>query len=228
MARLAGLFYLLTSGTAFAQFVRSRLVTHDDAVTTAHNIMASEPLYRLAFAANLGGIASYLAVVVLLYVLLKPVGRTIAMLAASFGLVGIATQALASLGYYTPLLLYSGEHYLGALSGPQLQALALASLHLAMQGFNIALVFFGLYCGLLGYLIFRSTYLPRAIGVLMVLAALGLLTNSIATFLSPDIADVLEPVTLGLDAIGELSLMVWLLVMGLNPVKWDVRASRSA
>ena len=225
-ARLAGVFYLLTGGTAFAEVVRSSVVMHDDAAATAHNIVASEPLYRVAFAADICGIASYLIVTLLLYALLKPVSRSISLLAASIGLVGVATQTFASLWYLAPLLLLGGEHYLAAFGAAQLQAMTLLSLHLYTQAFNIALVFFGLYCASLGYLIFRSTFLPRILGVLMTLAGLGLLTNSFLAFLAPGVASALTPLTLGLDGIGELALMLWLLIVGVNVQKRQEQANR--
>ncbi len=226
-ARLAGAFYLLTGGTAYAEFVRSTLVVHDDASKTAYNILSAEPVYRFAIAADLGGIASYLTVTLLLYVLLKPVDRNVSLFAAFFGLVGVATQSVASIAYFAPLLLLGGERYLTAFDSEQLKAMALLSLHLYTQAFNIALVFFGFYNVVLGYLIFQSSYFPRILGVLVALAGLGLLINSFATLLSPAVAHTLMPITLGLDAIGELSLMLWLIVMGVNVLKWEERRRSS-
>jgi hypothetical protein len=219
-ARLAGFFYLTTGGTAFAEAIHSNVVDHTSAAVTAHNILSAQALYRFAFAADLAGVASYLVVTALLYGLLRPVSRTMSLLAAFFGLVGVAVQAAAATGYFAPLLILGGAPYLSAFTTAQLQAAALFALDLYAQGFLIALVFFGCYCVLLGYLIFRSSFLPRAIGVLMVIAGLALLLNSVLTFVAPAIAHHLMIFTLGLDGIGELSLMLWLLVVGVNVPKW--------
>lgn len=184
-ARIAGVFYVLTGGTAFAEIVRANLVVYGDAAATAHNILASEPLYRWGFAADLIGVAGYLVTTVILYGLLKPVNRSLALLEAFFSLLGIATQAVSALGHFAPLVLLRGGHEWAAFDAGQLQALALMSLQFHRLGFDVALVFFGFSCALLGYLIFESTFFPRALGVLTAIAGLSLPTNSFATFLSP-------------------------------------------
>jgi hypothetical protein len=102
----------------------------------------------------------------------------------------------------------------------QVQAMALLSLKLHAQGYLIALVFFGLYEVLLGYLIFQSRFLPRTLGVLVAIAGLAFLTNSFALFLVPSFGNALNPILLLLDAVGEISLMLWLLVIGVNERSW--------
>jgi hypothetical protein len=102
----------------------------------------------------------------------------------------------------------------------QLQALALLFLRLHAQAYNSSLVFFGFYCLLIGYLIFRSTFLPRILGVLMAIAGLGWLT-----FLSPPLADYLSPYILAPGVLGEGSLTLWLLVKGVNEQRWKEQAS---
>lgn len=226
MARLAGLFYLITSlAGGFAEIgVRGKVVVSGDAAATARNILASEGLYRLGFAADVVAGAAYLVVTLLLYELLKPVNRSLSLLAAFFSLVGIAIGGVAALGHVAPLLLLKGAHYLAPYNVDQLQAMALLALKLHNQAYLIALVFFGFYEALLGYLIFRSTFLPRTLGVLIGLAGLAFLTNSFAIFLWPALPDVLNLVLLALDGIGEISLTLWLLVMGVNVTKWEQRA----
>ena len=227
-ARLAGVFYLITFvAGAFDLVVLSKLVVRGDAAATAHNILASEPSYRLAFAAELLAGISYVAVTLLLYELLKPVNRSLSMLAVFFSLVGIATGALISLAHLVPLVVLAPAHYLAAFDTGQLQAMALMSFTLHAQGSTISIVFFGFYCFLIGYLIFRSTFLPRTVGVLMMIAGLGWLTNSFASFVSPALAHYLSAYNLGLvpGAIGEASLMLWLLVMGVNAAKWAEKAN---
>ena len=225
-ARLAGVFYVLTGGTAFAVLVRGKVIVGGDAAATAHNILAAEGLYRLGLAADIVGVASYAVVTVLLYGLLRPVNPSLALLAAFFSLVGVATQAVSSVADFVPLIVLGGAHYLAVFDAGQLQAVALTSLQIHGVGFGVALVFFGFYCALLGYLIFASSFFPRILGVLVSIAGLALLTNSFTTFLAPEFAHAVAPVMLGLDGLGELSLMLWLLVIGVNGAKWEATASR--
>jgi Domain of unknown function (DUF4386) len=110
----------------------------------------------------------------------------------------------------------------------QLKALALMFLELHGQGFNIAIIFFGFYCLLIGYLIFRSTFLPRIMGVLMASGGLGYVTLNLANFLSLPLAKYLSLYVMVLGGLGELSLMPWLLVIGLNVQRWKEQASTAA
>jgi hypothetical protein len=225
VARTAGVFYLITVITGlFAEVaVRGNVIVTDNAAATARNILASESLYRLGFAADIVGGAAYLVVTVLLYELLKPVSRSISLLAACFSVVGIAVGAIASLGHLAPLLLLK-DAYLSPFNTAQLQALALLSLKLHARGSWICLVFFGFYEAILGYLIFKSSFLPRVLGILVTLAGLAFLTNSFALFVAPAVGNVLNPSLLLVDSVGEISLTLWLLVMGVNVKKWEDRA----
>src|SRR5438067_5757088 len=211
-ARIAGVFYLLTFLTGgVAVFVSGTLVVSGDAAATATNILAHEPLFRLGFAAYLLVVASYVAVTALFYELFKPVNRSLSLLAAFFSLVGCAIQASACLFYLASLAVLGGADYLRVFKLEQLQALGLMFLKLHAQAFNFGLVFFGFYCLLIGYLIFRSTFLPRILGVLMMFAGLGWLT-----FLWPPLAHQLFPYALFPGIFGEGVLTVWLLVAGVN------------
>jgi hypothetical protein len=226
-ARAAGVFYFITIVTAlFAEVaVRGHLIVSGDAPATAHNILASETLYRLGFVADLIAGAAYLVVTVLLYELLKPVSRGLSLLAAFFSLVGVAVGAVSSLGHLGALLLMGGAHYLNVFDTAQLQAMALLSLKLHGQGANVGLIFFGLYCLVIGYLIYKSTFFPRTIGVLMTIASVSLLTNGFLTFLAPAFGSGIY--ILALDGIGEISLALWLLVFGVNVQKWEETAAVS-
>jgi hypothetical protein len=222
-ARAAGFFNLMAILTGvFAQAaVRDTLVVSGDAAATAHNILASESLYRMGFAADLIGVASYVAVTLLLFELLAPVSWNVSLLAAFFSLVGCATLAVDSLAHLAALLLLNGPHYLAAFGASQLQAMALFSLRLHTEGYIVGEVFFGIYCILLGWLIFRSTFLPRAIGVLMAIEGFCNLVNSFAHFLSPPFAELISGYALLPGLLGEGSLTLWLLAVGLNVAKWN-------
>src|SRR6266699_2399364 len=125
-----------------------------------------------------------------------------------------------------PLVALGGAHELSAFNAGQLQALALTFLKLHSQGYNISLVFSGFYCLLIGYLIFRSTFLPRVLGVLMAVAGLCYMPYGFATFLSPEFAAGLFPWVM-MPGAGELLLALWLLVIGVNVQRWEEQA-RSA
>ena len=221
-ARAAGVFYLLTFLTGgFALFAGGGLVVNGDAAATATNILAHEPSFRFGFAAWLTMIACYIAVTALFYELFRPVRRSLSLLAAFFSLVGCAIQAFSLLLFnLAPFVVLGGAQYVSVFKVEQLQALALMFLKLGAQGFNSGMVFFGFYCLLIGYLIFRSTFLPRILGVLMAFAGLGWLT-----FLSPPLANYLSPYILAPGIVGEGLLTVWLLVKGVNVQRWNEQAS---
>jgi hypothetical protein len=222
-ARIAGVFYLLTILTRmFVEiFVRNRLVVSDDAAATATNILAHESLWRWGFAADIIAFASYIALTALLYELFKPVNRSLSLVAAFFSLAAAVVQAISSLFHLAPLFLLGGAPYLRAFTVEQLQALALVFLRLRAAAYhNIGLVFFGLYCLLVGILILKSTFLPRILGVLMALAGL-----SYVLFLSPPLVRSLQSYILVFPGVGQISLCLWLLVIGVNVQRWKEQAS---
>ena len=221
-ARMAGVFQLLEAITAASPsvFILDRLVVSGDAAATAANILGHERLLWLGFASSLFGVAFHIAWALLMYELLKPVNRTLSLLAAFVILVGCAIQALTSLFYIAPLLILQEASSLRAFTAEQLQALALMFVKLRVYSFDIYLVFFGFWCILIGYLIFRSTFLPRILGVLVAISGLGWVT-----YLSPQLANHLWPVIAAASALGEIPLEFWLIVMGLNVERWKEQAS---
>jgi len=224
-ARIAGVCYLITicMGVFAEVFVRGKLVVSDDAAATAANILAHEPLYRLGLVADVIMLASYIAVTLLFYVLFKPVGASLSLLAAFFSLVGIGVLAVNCLTHVAPLIFLRGARSLSGFETTQLQGLALASLKLHSRGYSISGVFFGPYCVLVGYLTFRSGFLPRTIGVLMAIGGMSYLTSSFALFALPSVAAHLPDVTV-LGGIAELSLTLWLMVLGVDTLKWEEKA----
>ncbi|HEX9786794.1 MAG TPA: DUF4386 domain-containing protein, partial [Candidatus Binatia bacterium] len=146
-ARIAGGLYLIVivAGIFAEVFVRGALIVPGDAAATASNILASEPLFRLGFAADLVAVAAYIGVTALLYELLKPVSRTLALLGTFFGLAGSAIMAVNMVNHLAPLFFLADAGYLSAFDMDQLQALARVSLRLHGLGYNIAIVFFGLH-----------------------------------------------------------------------------------
>jgi len=211
-ARITGFVYLLYFLTAIlGEFFLKGMVVNGDAAATANNILGHQSLFRLGLATGLVATALYIAVAALFYGLFKTVNRNLSLLAAFIGLVGCAITTFGSLFQLAPLVLLGGSQYLSVFSLLQLRALALMFLELNNQAANIYLVIFGFYDLLIGYLIFKSVFLPRVLGVLMALAGLGWLT-----FLWPPLANHLSPYNLVLGFLAELSLMLWLLVMGVT------------
>ena len=220
-ARLTGVFYVLTAGTSvFGQmYVLSKLVVEGNAGATAARILAHQPFLRLGFAALVLSIVFSIAMTTLFYELFKPVNRTVSLLAAFIHLVGLAIMGFGSLLQLAPLVVLGGGQYLSAFKLDQLQALAYLFLQFSAQAFDAFIVFFGFYCVLLGYLIFRSEFLPRVVGALMALAGLGYLT-----LLAKPLADYIAPYNLLPAALGEISLMLWLLIVGVNAQRWNDKA----
>jgi len=220
-ARMAGVFYLLTFVTGiFALLTSGKLVVSGDAAATATNILAHESSFWSGFTCQLLASACYVAVTALFYDLFKPVNRGLSLLAALFSLVGCAVGAVSLVFQLAPLMILRGAQYSSVFKVEQLQALALMFFKLSGQGNNIGLVFFGFYCLLIGYLIFRSTFLPRILGAVMMVAGLGWLT-----FLSPPLANLLSPWNMAPGILGEALLTLWLLAMGVSDQRWKEQAS---
>ena len=218
LARLAGLSYLIVIATGlFAEvFVRQALKVPGDAMASAHNIQASELLYRFGFVADLLNLVCGLPGVLIMYVLFKPVNKYGISLAMFFVIIQTAIVAVNLLNQVSPLLFLGSDQYLTAFQHNQLAALAMHALDLQAQGYGIGLVFFGFYCLLIGYLIFTSTLIPKILGVLYAIAGLGYLINSFTMFLSKDFANPLFIYLAIPIFIGELSLCLWLLIMGVK------------
>ena len=221
-ARIAGVFYLLTILTGiFAEaFVSSRLVVNGDAAATANSILTHKGLFQLGFAVYLIEMACQVTITALFYDLLKPAGRSISLAAAFLGLTGCVIKTLSRLFFIAPLFILGGAHYLSVFTAQQLQALALLFLKVNDRGAAIALVFFGFSALLMGYLIIRSTFLPRVLGVLSVLGGLGWLT-----FLYPPLGYSLFLYIAAFGILGSAALILWLLAFGVNDQRWKEQAA---
>jgi hypothetical protein len=221
-ARLAGAFYLLTILTGiFAQgFISARLIVPGDAAATANNILSHDGLFRLGFAVYMIEMVCQIIMTVLIYDLLKPVNRSISLLAAVVGFIGCGVKTFSRLFYFAPLLVLGGTHYLSVFSSVQLNGVALLFLRVNDIGAGIALVFFGFYAILRGYLVIKSTFLPRILGWLGVLGGIGWLA-----FLSPPFGERVFSVIAVVGIIGSLVNIAWLLVVGVNEQRWREQAS---
>jgi MFS family permease len=225
-ARMAGFFWLMTIvGGTLAMLLGGRFIASTDAAASAANILAHEASFRWAIAANLIAGACYLAATVLVYDLLKPVNRNVSLLAALFSVMGCTVGVFVDTLRFASLVVLGGAKPLSAFTVEQVQALAFMFLRLNLQAYNIGFLFFGLHCLLVGVLILRSIFLPRLVGALMVSAGLGWLTLSLASLLSPPLVRSLFPYILVPGFLGEASLTLWLLVSGVNVLRWQEQAS---
>lgn len=224
-ARLAGLLYLIVIvGGVFAEiFVRQRLMVTGDAAATAQNVMSHQELLRLGFVAELVPLLCNVVLALLFYELFKVVSRRLALLVVFFTLVGSAIEGVTLVSHLAPLLLLRQGPALG-FDPALLQAQAYLALQLQSIGFAIALTFFGCYCLVIGYLVFRSTFLPRIIGVLLTIEGLCYLANSFADFLAPAVAGRVFGFLL-VSGVAEVVLCLWLLARGLNVARWQAKAS---
>jgi hypothetical protein len=216
-ARIAGLLYLIiiVFGIFSEVFVRSSLIVTGNVNTTADNILASETLFRIGFAADSIMLLSDVAIAILFYELLKPVSKTLALIAAAFRLTQAAILGFNLLIYYAALLLLKGVDYTAGFDSVQLNTLAMFFLNLHSHGYDLGLIFFGISNLVLGYLLVKSHFFPGVLGYGLIAAALVYLVGSFTLFLFPDYASHIEPVYV-VPLAAELSFCFWLLLKGVR------------
>lgn len=228
-ARQVGGLYLtyIVIGILADVFGRSRFIVDGDAATTATNIAAHAWQFRAGFVGDLIAAVLFFLTAWALYVLLKPVNKNLAVLFLLLNLGGVAVQCMNDLNLLAALLLSSGADYLNVFQANQLQALALAFLNLYKQGFWICQIFFGAWLFPLGYLIFKSGFLPRVLGIIFMVHCVGWLMTFGQYFLFPGY-DFITYVTYPLGFIAEFGLSLWLLIKGVNIEQWNRRALEAA
>jgi hypothetical protein len=223
---MAGTFQLLEAITAGCGqiIVLGRLVVSGNAAATASNIVRHQQLFWFGFALSLLGVVFHLVYAFLFYELFKPVNRRLSFFAMLVLLMATAVQALMAVFYLGPDLVLDAGKSLGAFSTEQLQALAYTFLRLNGYAFDTHLFLFGLWCLLVGILIFRSTFLPRILGVLLAMAGVGWMM-----YLFPPVANRLfMPYIAVASAVGEIPLELWLIVMAVNAQRWMEQANAAA
>jgi hypothetical protein len=220
-ARTAGALYLVLIVLGlFGEAVRVRLIVSGDAAATAAKLTSMESLWRFGIAAEFLGLMCAIVLAMIYFALLRPVSKEINLLATFLRLVAITVQAVAVLNLDAALFPLGNAAYLKAFPPEQLYALASLAIKSHSHGFGLALLIFG-FCFLFhGYLIFKSGFLPKVLGLLIQIAGLCYLTNSFALFLAPAIADRIFPAILAPAFVGGASMCLWLLVKGVNVEKW--------
>jgi hypothetical protein len=229
LARMAGLFFLLTIiAGIFAQgFISERLIVSGDATATAANILAHRGLYTLGFTVYMVEMACQIVMTVLFYRLLRPVNRTVALASMALSLTGCVIKTFGRVFYLAPLFLLGNTGsppYLGVFSTEQVQALSLVLLGVNDRAAAMGLAFFGFSDALQGLLIFASTFLPRWLGALSFVAALGWMT-----FVYPPLGYALFLYLAGFGLVVSIVMIFWLLVRGVDERRWKEQdaASRS-
>ena len=223
-ARVAGSLYLVAN--LFAPFtllyLPSRFIVRGDAAGTAINIMASESVFRFGIVLNLFTFIAQIFLVLALYQLLNVVNKNTAALMVIFSLAAVPIAMLNELTQLAVLQLLSGADHLQVYPTDQLQALAYLFLRLHGQGLLIAQIFWGLWLFPMGVLVFKSGFLPRVLGILLMIACFGYLIQSFGAFLGYSVNIIF------FTSWGELLLLLWLLIKGVNVEEWKKRAPEPA
>lgn len=216
---MAGVFYLIfILTTVSATYVRSRFIVSGDAVTTANNIVSSSELFRIGFVTELVSAVFFLLAAWALYVLLRPVNRNLALLFLLLNLGGVAVECINALNLFAALQFLSGPNYMNVFQTGQLQAMAMSFLNLYTSGFLIAQIFFSAWLLPLGYLVYKSRFLPRFLGLLLILDFFGNMSWFLQGFLLPSYGILAYPGN-AISFIAEISLTLWLLIMGVKEQK---------
>ena len=226
LARIAGVFYLIIFVCALFAYmhVRGQLIVAGDMARTATNLVAREQLFRTGFAAAVICAMANLPLGFIFYELFKVVNPRLALLALVFIIASATLEAVNSLNYLAPLFPFTLPEYVNAFDDAQRQALARGAIRTFPYGFSVSLMFFGVFCALTGLLILKSKFLPWFLGVLMVAGGVCYEIDSLRLFLKwPDI-----PYLLRVTFVAEASLMLWLLIFGVNEAKWRAQASAAA
>jgi hypothetical protein len=204
-------------------YVPSQIIT-GDAATTAAQLRGNDSLFRLGFAAYLVEAFSDVVLAWLFYVLLKPVNRDLALLSAFFGLVAMTLFAVTQMFYFSAPTFLKGSRYLAAFPPDQLEALSrlFVGLYAGLSG--LFMLFYGTGWIIRGWLTFRSTYLPRFLGVLMIVAGLGFVAMNVTKVLAPAYSSNLLIAPMALNAV---AIAIWMLVKGVDREKWEAAKSVS-
>ncbi|MDP9018730.1 MAG: DUF4386 domain-containing protein [Candidatus Eremiobacteraeota bacterium] len=215
-ARLCGLLYLTlkVAGVFAIGFIRLSLVVPGNAAASAHNILASQTLWRSGFASLILLGVCYVAVALLFYSLFRPFNKTLSLLAACFSLVGVSICVGSALGYFAPLFMLDGSASLKAFDTQQLQAIAILAIRIEAYGYHLSLVFFaaGLLCN--AYLMYTSALFPKYLAVLPAIGALSYLLSGFGLFLMPSSELLTSPLILAPGLVAEVLFCLWLIIAG--------------
>jgi hypothetical protein len=219
-ARMAGaLYFIYIIIHVFADVVgRSKLIVYGNAAATAQNIIASAGQFRIGYMIDLFAALLFFLAAWALYVLLKPVNENLALLFLLLNLGGVVIQCVSDLFLMASPMLLSGADYLNVFQVAQLQALSLFSLDLYKSGFMIAQLFYGAWLFPLGYLVFKSGFIPRILGILLMVHCVFWLTTFLQFFLFPGFTAIIY-ISYPLGFVAEFGLSLWLMIWGVQGPK---------
>jgi len=214
-ARVAGLLYLMNAVFAIVGVIaRSSLVVPGDAVTTANNIMANELVYQFSFMSNVIMMLVGVFLPLALYVVLKQVDKSYSALFVILLLISVPIMCINLVSQFAALLLVRDAGYLTAFGSDQLYSLVNLFLELEEIGYAVAKIFFGIWLLPLGYLVYKSGYFPKILGILLVIACFGYLIDFSTFFLFPSIYESISMLVVLPIMIGEMAFTFWLLLKG--------------
>ena len=224
--RITGAFYLaiFVAGFIYMALIPSTGLLNNNDGAAINYIVSHQTAFWAGYSFLLLVVVFRIIVMLLFYELFKPVNKSISLLAVYFNIVATTMQAVTCIFLLMPLVLLGGEHYLTAFTPDQLHAFAIVAMKLYHLCYIVALAFFGCYDLLIGYLAFKSTFIPRLIGVLMIITGLGWLTF----FIPPIAANLLPYNAIIAGIVGEGAMILWLLVMGVNSQRWYEQASKAS
>ena len=217
-ARVAGLLYLafLVVGIFSFFYVPSKIFADGNATLTANNIVANELLFRFGIAGNLIGQIIFIFLALALYQLFKEVNKTYARLLVALVVASVPIAFLVILNQIASLILLSGADFLNAFDPDQLQALSMLFYNLYNYGIIIVGIFWGLWLYPFGYLVFKSGFIPKILGVLLIMGCFGFLVDSFSFLLIPSYHDTISNFASLPASIAELSMIFWLLFKGVK------------
>lgn len=217
LARIAGLLYVLSGLCVLVpELLRSSIIVPGDAAATADNLRASAVPFRLAFVTEAVAAVPWLLTLTALYLLLRHVNQPVAVVMVLFAAVGTASGTLNLLNEYTALTIATGDASVGAFGAAAADELAALFADMHANGFRLNVVFTGPWLVPLGYLIIKSGYAPKIIGVLLMIGCLSYFVMFLVNFLAPDAPTGIRTIFTAIAGIGEFSLMGWLLVKGVR------------
>jgi hypothetical protein len=225
-ARVAGVLFLLSAvaGGFGEAYVPSHLIVSADATATARNIIASHSMFRLGFAGFFVESLCDVGLTWVLYILLRPVNRDLALLTVFLRIISTTGYAVAEVLYFAASRVLAGTNYLKTFSPDQLNTLALLFVKVSGVGQEVFSMYYGVACILLGYLIFRSSFLPKLLGVLLAISGVGFVVKTFTMVLAPAYS---SPFLLIPTLVTVLILTAWLLIKGVDVAKWQERTVRA-
>ena len=214
-ARTAGWLYLLLALTGVFNliYVPSTLIVSGDATTTVVNILSSELLFRAGILSGLVSSVTFVFLVLALYRLLKDISHKLAILMVTLVVISVAIAFANTFNQIAVLIVLSGADFLSVFEKPQLDAVAYAFLRLNSHGIQLVQIFWGLWLFPFGLLVYESRFIPKILGILLIIAGCGYLLSSFTFLILPQYTDAFSPI-ISLLEMGELPIIFWLLIVG--------------